>query len=151
MGSHTRTIANAVSLDRLGLLARCWSSYLISARFRSLPGQTRFGLLQTEPSALRVQAQQARYYLQRTSDYMRENLNPGIDDLINEDRIGRSFNPLVVEDSLEEMDRALYATWRAMQATLAETRQLLPLGSMPDLIVRVEDPPVPPAPRVPRY
>jgi hypothetical protein len=95
--------------------------------------------------------QWARFYLQRTSDYMRENLNPGIDDLVNEDRIGRSFNPLVVEDSLEEMDRTLYTAWRAMLATLAETRQLLPLGSMPDLIVQVEDRPVPPAPRVPRY
>ncbi|HVS50258.1 MAG TPA: hypothetical protein VHJ99_15345 [Candidatus Dormibacteraeota bacterium] len=95
--------------------------------------------------------QWARFYLQRTSDYMRENLNPGIDDLVNEDRIGRSFNPLVVEDSLEEMDRTLYTAWTAMLATLAETRQLLLLGSMPDLIVQVEDPPVPPAPRVPRY
>jgi hypothetical protein len=49
------------------------------------------------------------------------------------------------------MDRTLYATWRALLATLAETRELLPPGSMPDLIVQIEDPPVPPAPRVPRY
>jgi hypothetical protein len=32
--------------------------------------------------------QWARYYLQRTSDFMRENLNSGIDDLLGEDRIG---------------------------------------------------------------
>jgi hypothetical protein len=60
-----------------------------------------------------------------------------------------SMNPLAVEDSLDEMDRTLYTAWRAMLETLAATRELLPPGSMPDLIVEVEDPPVPPAPRIP--
>lgn len=94
--------------------------------------------------------QWARHYLQRTSDFMRENLTPQMSGLFIEDRIARPFNPRAVEDSLDEMDRTLYTTWQALLATLAETRELLPQGSMPDLIVRVEDPPVPPAPRVPR-
>ena len=81
---------------------------------------------------------------------MRENLTPQMSDLFIEDRIARPFNPHAVEDSLDQMDRALYATWNALLATLAETRELLPPGSMPELIVKVEDPPVPPAPRVPR-
>jgi hypothetical protein len=94
--------------------------------------------------------QWARHYLQRTSDFMRENLTPQMSDLFIEDRIARPFNPHAVEDTLEEMDRTLYATWKALLATLAETRHLLPPGSMPELIVKVEDPPVPPPPRLPR-
>jgi hypothetical protein len=94
--------------------------------------------------------QWARHYLQRTSDFMRENLTPQMGELFIEDRIARPFDPHAVQASLDQMDRTLYATWNALLATLAETRELLPPGSMPDLIVKVEDPPVPPAPRAPR-
>jgi hypothetical protein len=95
--------------------------------------------------------QWARHYLQRTSDFMRENLTPQMRDLFLEDRIARPFNPDAVKENLDEMDRTLYAAWNALLATLAETRELLPPGSMPDLIVQVEDPPVPPTPRAPRH
>ena len=94
--------------------------------------------------------QWARHHLQRTSDFLRENLGPQMSDLFIEDRIARPFNPNAVQDSLDEMDRMLYATWKALLATLAETRELLPPGSMPDLIIQVEDPPDPPSPRLRR-
>ncbi len=95
--------------------------------------------------------QWARHYLQRTSDFMRDNPSPEIDDAIGEGTLPHPFHPEDMRASLEDMDRALYATWRGLLTTLAETRQLLPPGSMPDLIMRVEDPPIPPAPRAPRY
>ncbi len=95
--------------------------------------------------------QWARHYLQRTSDFMRDNLSLGIGDALGEGKLSHPFHAEAVGDSLDEMDRTLYATWRSLLATLAETRQLLPPGSMPDLIVKVEDPPIPPAPRAPRY
>jgi len=95
--------------------------------------------------------QWARFYLQRTSDFMRDNLSPGIDDVRVDWKFSHPFHPEAVGGRLDEMDRTLYATWRGLLATLAEARQLLPPGSMPELIVSVEDPPIPPAPRTPRY
>jgi hypothetical protein len=53
--------------------------------------------------------QWARHYLQRTSDFMRENRTPQMSDLFVEDRIARPFNQHAVEASLDQMDRALYA------------------------------------------
>jgi len=95
--------------------------------------------------------QWARYYLQRTSAFVRENLSPGIDEVLGGNKLSHPIQSEALGASLDEMDRALYASWRALLTTLAETRQQLPPGSMPDIVVKVEDPPVPPAPRVPRY
>lgn len=51
---------------------------------------------------------------------------------------------------LDEMDRAPFSYWRGLLAALSETQSLLPAGSATELLVVVEDPPMPPTPREPR-
>ncbi|HXC77679.1 MAG TPA: hypothetical protein VNU19_11560 [Candidatus Acidoferrum sp.] len=86
-------------------------------------------------------------HLQRTGSFTGEALTLQMSDLFVEAGLPRAFNPHAVEDGRDQMDRALYAAWSALLATLAETRDLLPAGSMPNLMVQVEDLPIPPVPR----
>ncbi len=66
-------------------------------------------------AACSLYMQWARHYLQRTSDFMHEQLSVEIDEALSEGSLWHPLRAKAVGDSLDEMDRTLYATWRGLR------------------------------------